>query len=171
MGAVRSRSSEALKSSEIGTRGNMETLERFEQYQRVIEDFTSRTLAVIPGDIGRLFHVATLRDLSTGRYRHDGLAAIYSEPAVHDALAYCHDELFRKVLEMPLERQERDLRLCLSSLESPLAEIGERWLELEVYRMLVPHRAPDYSRELFFSNLRLLLGVFVEEHANLAPAA
>ncbi len=149
----------------------METLEQFQQNQRVIEDFTSRTLATIPTTMGRLLHVATLRDLASGRYRHEGLAAIYSELAVHQALAYCHHELFARVLEAPLEQMEWDLRLCLSGLEGNVGEIAARWLELDSYRLLVPLGAPVYLRDLFCSNLRALLGVLLEGWASLVPAA
>ncbi len=149
----------------------METLEQFQQNQRVIEDFTSRTLAAIPTTAGRLLHVATLRDLASGRYRHEGLALIYSELAVHQALAYCHNELFARILETPLEQMERDLRLCLSGLEGDLGEIAARWLELESYRLLVPLGAPVYLRDLFYSNLRTLLNLLVEDRTSLIPAA
>jgi hypothetical protein len=101
------------KRSESGTGRTVETLERFRQNQRVIEDFTVHTLSAIPSGMGRLLHVATLRDLSSGRYCHEGLLGIYSEPAVHQALSFCHEELFAKVLETPLAQQIGDLRGAL----------------------------------------------------------
>jgi hypothetical protein len=149
----------------------METLDEFQQNQRVIEDFTSRTLAAIPSDLGRLLHVSTLRDLASGRYRHEGLAAVYPEFSVHQALACCHQELFAKILETPLESLEWDLRVCLSALEGRCGEIAARWLEMEFYRLLVPSGVPVYLRDLFCSNLRVVLGLLVEERTNLVPAA
>jgi hypothetical protein len=149
----------------------METLERFQQNQRVIEDFASRTLAAIPNEYGRLVHVSTLRDLASGQYRHEGLARVYSEPVVHDALAYCHEELFAKILESPLERQEPDLRACLSAMEGPVEETAVRWLELESYRLLIPMGIPVYMRDLFCSNLRALLALLADRRSNWEPAA
>ena len=149
----------------------MESLERFQQNQRVIEDFTSCTLAAISSVYGRLLHVAWLRDLATGLYRHEGLAALYSEPAVHQSLSFCHEELFLRILETPLERQEWDLRLCLSGMEGNFGEIAARWLELEFYRLLVPLDVPVYLRDLFSSNQRTLLGLIVEDCSSLEPAA
>lgn len=149
----------------------MEALEQLQQNQRVIQDFTSRTLAAIPTDIGRLVHVSTLRDLSSGCYRHEGLASVYPELAVHQALAYCHKELFAKILETPLEQMEWDLRVCLSGFEGHHGEIAARWLEMGFYRVLVPLGEPAYLRDLFCSNLRVLLGLLVEERTNLVPAA
>ena len=149
----------------------METLERFRQNQRVIEDFTLHTLSAIPSGMGRLLHVATLRDVGSGRYCHEGLLELYAEPAVHQALAYCHEELFAKVLETPLAQQIGDLRVCLSAFEGTFGEIAERWRELEFYRVLVPLGTPTYLRELFCSNLRVLLELLARERANLASAA
>src|ERR1700682_3559765 len=93
----------------------VESMESFHQSRSVIEDFTSRTLAAIPSDFGRLYYVSSLRDSSTGRYNHDGLTVLYSENSVQAALAQCHEELFSRILETPLEHQERDLRKCLDS--------------------------------------------------------
>jgi len=137
----------------------MESLERFHQYERIIDDFTSKTLLAIPSDFGRLVHIATLRDLISGQYRHEGLEALYSAPAVHEALLYCHEEIFQKILETPLERQEILLRGWFAGLEGESPEIAARWLELEVYRMLVPLGTPEYLRDLFFSNFHLLLAL------------
>ena len=149
----------------------METLERFEQNRRVIEDFTARTLAAIPTDYARLLYVASLRDLASGRYVHEGLSAVYPEEAVQQALAYCHEELYGRILETPLEQQEWDLRGCLGTLDGEFWEILERWRELEFYRMLVPLGLPGYLRELFCSNLRILLAVLAEERASLQKVA
>ncbi len=141
----------------------METLERFQRNRRVIEDFTTRTLAAIPSDYGRLLYLASLRDLASGRYLHEGLAAIYPEEAVQQALAHCHEELFAKILETSLEQQEWDLRACLGALEGDFWGIVARWQELESYRFLLPAGVPGYLHDLFCSNLRALLGLLAEE--------
>jgi hypothetical protein len=148
----------------------METLERFQRNQKLIEDFSSRTLAAIPTDTARLLHVATLRDMASGRYRHEGLAALYSETAVDEALSYCHQEIFAKVLESSLEQQEQDLRACLGAMEGFVRETARNWLELEFYRVLVPLSTPAYLRDLFCSNVRMLL-LLIGESARLQPAA
>jgi len=149
----------------------VENLERFQQNRRIVEDFTTRTLAAIPSDFGRLLYVALLRDLASGRYLHEGLSANYPDEAVQQALAHCHDELFAKILETPLERQEWDLRSCLGALEGEFWGIVTRWEKLEFYRVLLPADAPGYLQELFCSNLRTLLGLLAEEHASWKPAA
>lgn len=149
----------------------MESLERFGQNQRVIEEFASRWLAAIPSDLGRLMHVAQFRDVSSGRYHHPMLEDNFSEPSIHQALLYCHEELFEKILELPLEREERDLRSYLAGMDSPASEVAGRWLDVEVFRMWVPFGTPGYLRDLFLSNLRMLLGLILEEQSKLQTAA
>lgn len=149
----------------------METLERFQQNRQVIEDFSARTLAAIPSVYGRLLYVSLLRDLASGRYRHEGLEAVYPENAVQQALQQCHEELFARILETPLEQQEMDLRACLGACEGDFCGVVARWQELEFYRLLMPTGMPAYLQRLFCSNLRTLLELFAEAHASLQPAA
>jgi hypothetical protein len=144
----------------------MQALGEFEQNQRIIEDFVSHTLACIPGDFARLMHVAMLRDLATGRYRHEGLEALYPALAVDQALRACHEELFEKVLESPLEKQEADLRECLGGFERPVQEVAANWQEHEFFRCLMPSGSPAYLRELFCSNLGLLLKLVAQPLPN-----
>ncbi len=149
----------------------MEALDEFHQNHRVIEDFASTTLAGIPGDVSRLLHVATLQDMATGRYRHAGLETIYSEPSVHEALKLCHHELFERILETSLEQQELELRKCLEALGSPTSDIAERWREHEFYRVLIPSGVPPYLRDLFCSNLSVLLQLIAEDSPNRGSTA
>src|SRR2546429_6866134 len=69
------------------------------------------------------------------------------------------DLIFERILEMPLEKQLEDLRDCLSAMEGGLAAVVSHWRQLEPYRVLLPENAPDYLKELFFSNLRALLEI------------
>jgi len=83
---------------------------QLEQNRHIIHDFAVTTLSTIPDEFGRLTYIASLRDLSTGRYEHAGLSALYPEEAIQQALKQCHEEVFRRVLETPLSIQENDLR-------------------------------------------------------------
>jgi hypothetical protein len=141
----------------------MEDLEQIHQDRRVVEDFTLHSLGRIPGNVSRLLHVATLRDLASGLYRHDGLAAIYSEPAVDQALRLCHEELFERILETSLEQQETEIRSCLAGFDGSPGEIAARWQEHEFYKFLIPSGVPVYLRKLFCSNLEMLLQLIAAE--------
>ena len=116
----------------------MESLERFHQSRSVIEDFTSRTLAAIPSDFGRLYYISSLKDEKTGRYQHEGLMNLYSEPSVQAALTHCHEELFSRILETPLSHQERDLRNCLGAAGDEFWIVVESWRESHYFQDHVP---------------------------------
>jgi hypothetical protein len=141
----------------------MGTLTQLQQNRRVIQDFTSTTLAVIPSTFARLAYMASLRDLSSGRYLHAGLAALYQPEALQQALEQCHEEIFERILESPLEEQAGDLRAYLEATEAGIAVSVANWRRLEAYRTLLPVESPDYLRELFCSNIRALLELLDEE--------
>ena len=106
------------------------------------------------GNFARLAFIASLRDPATRIYAHKQLSAAYGSDRVHEALTKCHEELFERVLELPLATQEAELRLYLNSLHPPtnpdtswFKQNSEAWL---------PPMAPDYLKALFQSNLNAL---------------
>jgi hypothetical protein len=149
----------------------VEDLEKFQQSRRVIEDFTSHTLAAIPSDFGKLHYLSGLRDSTTGRYEHDGLAVLYSEHSVQQALAHCHEELFSRILETPLTRQESDLHECLEVAGDQFGAVVEMWRTEGSYRAFCPEWLPSYLTDLFCSNLNALLCVLSAPAASAAPRA
>jgi hypothetical protein len=155
-----------LKSSEIRTGEFMVPLECFHQSRSVIEDFTSRTLAAIPSDFGRLYYVSSLKNEKTGQYTHEGLLNLYPEHSVQAALAQCHEELFSRILETPLSNQERDMRNCLDAAGDKFWAVVESWRETRFYRTMCPEGLPDYLNELFCSNMNALLAVFSANNVN-----
>jgi len=142
----------------------MGTLTQLQQNRRVIQDFTVRTLAAIPGAFARLTYMASLRDLSSGRYAHDGLLSVYQPESVQQALEQCHEEIFERLLESSLEEQANDLRVHLEGMEQGLCVAVAHWRKLEAYRSLMPADVPDYLKELFCSNTRALLEILAEEN-------
>ena len=131
----------------------------------MVRDFTATTLASIPNMFGRLVYIASLRDLSTGHYEHAGLEALYSPEAVQESMECCHYEIFQKILETPLSIQAQDLSDCLQGMSGTYDATLANWRQMEAYRVLPPGNAPDYLRELFFSNLRALLEILQAEHS------
>lgn len=141
----------------------MTSLTQLQQNRRIIQDFTLTTLAGIPSFFARLAYLASLRDLSSGRYEHSGLAALYPEEAIQQALELCHEQIFERVLETPLAIQEEDLRGCLQGMQEGVRATVVHWRRMEAYRVLMPERSPDYLKELFCSNLRALLEILQGE--------
>jgi hypothetical protein len=143
----------------------MRTLTQLQQNRRVIQDFALTTLADIPGLYARLVYLASLRDLSSGRYEHAGLAALYPDAAVQQALQLCHEQIFERILEAPLSTQQEDLRACLAGMEGGLSAAVSHWRRNEAYRLFLPEAVPDYLKDLFCSNLRALLEILDEQHS------
>jgi|SRR5690242_12365416 len=141
----------------------MSVINQLQQNRRIIQDFTLTTLAGIPGEFGRLTYMASLRDLSSGRYEHAGLAALYPDEAMQQALQLCHEQIFERILEAPLAQQEADLQECLKQMPGGLCAAVAHWQRMEAYRVLMPERSPGYLKELFCSNLRALLEILQEE--------
>jgi hypothetical protein len=151
------------KRSVYGTERAARRMTQLQQNRRIIQDFTLTTLAEIPGMFARLTYIASLRDLSSGRYEHAGLSALYPQEALQQALQLCHEEIFERILETPLSLQEPDLRSCLVAMEGGLCASVSHWRRMEAYRILVPEHGPSYLKELFYSNLRALLEILQEE--------
>jgi hypothetical protein len=149
----------------------VESFEGYHRSRRVFEDFTSRTLAVIPSDFGRLYYVSSLKDSATGRYQHDGLLQMYSDDSVQEALGQCHEELFSRILETPLAEQERDLRKCLDSSGDRFWSVVETWREYKSFQAMCPEGLPSYLKDLFCSNLAALLAIFSSQRVTASPAS
>ena len=149
----------------------MKALTQLQQNRRIIQDFTQTTLAGIPGNFARLAYVASLRDLSSGRYEHEGLSAVYPGEAIQQAIEVCHEQVFERILETPLSAQEEDLRSCLGAMKAGLHGTVVHWQRMESYRVLAPEKSPDYLKDLFYSNLRALLELLQEEGSKVRSSA
>ena len=136
---------------------------QLQQNRKIIQDFTLTTLAGIPGFFARLAYISSLRDLSSGRYEHAGLAAMYPDESVQQALELCHEQIFERILETPLVLQEEDLRNCLERMQGGLLPVVNHWRRMEAYRVLMPEHAPGYLKDLFCSNLRAMLEILQEQ--------
>ncbi len=69
-----------------------------------------------PRCVSRLAYLHSLREAGSGRYVHQGLEMLYGAAAVDKVIAQCHEEVFERLLEMPLNAQRDDLRTYLASL-------------------------------------------------------
>lgn len=138
----------------------MSNWESFDRNRKLNEDLTGHTLAAISSEYGKLIYLASLRDLASGTYRHEGLEALYSAGSVQETLAQAHREVCSRIMEMPLEAQEKDLLSCWNGFDVGEESLIENWKESEAYRTLLPFGLPGYMRALFCSNIETLLSVF-----------
>src|SRR5437879_11370833 len=116
----------------------MDTLTHLQQNRRIIHDLTSATLARISCPFSRLAYLASLRDISTNVYRHAGLAALYPEEAVRQALEQCHQEVFERILEAPLLAQEEICRGHPRTSRNARATPAVQGASFDRYRRYLP---------------------------------
>ncbi|MEJ5369596.1 MAG: hypothetical protein WHT08_14855 [Bryobacteraceae bacterium] len=130
---------------------------------RPAEELWRRTLANIPSIYGRLAYLASLVNVDSGRYEHHGLANIFGAEEADKALRKSHEQALIDWLSLQLEQQKADLELYFSSLPPSKKTLVESWTRLKPYRMVVPASASRAQRELFESNLAILLQILRSE--------
>jgi len=119
--------------------------------------FWRGALSQVPTVFGRLVYLASIRDQNTGEYEHTGLARIYGLDQADQAIRHSHEDTFAEWLNLSLEHQKSDLLFYLSTVESDLPRILSSWARLEPYRNLVPIGAREADRQLFLSDLEIIL--------------
>jgi hypothetical protein len=144
-------------------------LDDLQSYQQIVFDLTVNYLEPLKGAFQRLGYLATLRQDTDGRYAHEPLASVYGAEAVHKVIAQSHEEVFERLLEMPLNAQKVDLASYFGSLpgtlETKLTSCREScptW---------VPSEAPSYLKELYCSNLDVLLELLLDDTSRGRPSS
>lgn len=130
--------------------------------EAAINDLRRRTLKAVAGDVARLVYLASTRDYNTGRYHHAGLALHFTEEAAQEALARCHQEVFERLVMMPLERLVAELGAYIHSARQPPAEVLRAWKTLKAYRVTIPADCHPLAAGLLLSNFRVALAILAE---------
>jgi hypothetical protein len=132
--------------------------EQLRFHRQIVYDLAARFLEPLPGSFARLAYISSLRNAGTGMYEHAELCLNFRSESVHQTLAKCHEELFERVLELPLAEQEEDLRGYIYAVSSGLPEsvVGSK----DLVRSWIPEQAPDYLKDLFLSNWQVLCELF-----------
>jgi hypothetical protein len=123
------------------------------------EDFSSRTLARIPGAVERLIYIASTRDYNSGLYHHEGLASRFSACAAAKALQCAHAEAFQTVSAMPLRQLSQEIQQYMKSSREESAAFLNAWQKLEPYRVAIPMEVDATIAELFVSNVKIALAI------------
>jgi hypothetical protein len=142
-------------------------LEQLQTYQQILFDLTANYLEPLPTCYARLAYLFDLREASSGRYIHDALENVYGGDAVDRVISKCHEEVFERLLEMPLNSQGEELRAYLSSLSGTLEQ--KTLICKDRAKSWVPAHAPNYLRELYYSNLDALLELLRDDKSTVRP--
>jgi hypothetical protein len=134
--------------------------EALRTYRQIFSDLGIRYLEPLPNTLARLIYLAGLRDPATGAYKHPDLALLYPEASVGQVLAKCHEELFERYLELPLESQQEELCNYFETSGQKLAE--DTPSRLEIMDSWSPSSMPDYLKDLFRANLQALCALLRE---------
>jgi len=132
--------------------------------QSVALESWRRTLLKIPTAIGRLAYLASLRDPNTGSYQHVGLAQRIGEGEADRILRQSHGETFNEWLSFGLERQKEELENYFTGLDGDCREILANWLTLEPCAGWAPAESRDVERDLFHSDMKLVLELIRTEY-------
>ena len=109
-----------------------------------------RTISQIPTHFGRLVYLARLRDSVAGGYVYPPLTEILGSEITNRTLAASHHQLFAEWIGFPLARQKADLEEYLS---------GNRPVELQMFRDVMPEAAHEVERQLYLTDLETLLSL------------
>ena len=142
-------------------------LEEFQTHQQILFDLTANYLEPLNSAYQRLAYLFSLRQADSGKYLHEGLAALYGAESVDQVVAHCHEEVFERLLEMPLNAQREDLRMYLGALPGPLEKNAA--VCQKSYIDWVPPSAPTYLKELYSSNLDVLLELLRDDTSTGRP--
>jgi hypothetical protein len=142
-------------------------LDQFQNAQQILFDLTANYLEPLPTAYDRLDYLASLHADSPDSYVHEKLASVYGADPVNEVISQCHLEIFERLLEMSLEAQGEELRAYLESLPGRIGEnaatclkVGQQW---------IPKQAPNYLKELYCSNLRVLLQLLQDDKSKPRP--
>lgn len=130
-----------------------------------VQDMEFRSLQHLAGGFARLVYLASTRDLNTGQYFHEGLTSRYSETVAAKALAQCHRQVFRGMVESSLEDLVRELDRYVRSNPAGPEVVLNAWGTLEPFYVVPPAGCESLARALFVSNVRIAVAI-LRAHQN-----
>jgi hypothetical protein len=132
-------------------------------------DLWRNTLSQIPTTFGRLIYLASLRDQNTGVYHHHGLEQLFGPEQADQTLRQSHNQIFSDWLCFNLEQQKKDLQAYLDELNEDKKIILATWIRLCPYRNYVPATAREVERNLFTTDLEMVLELLRYDYAVASP--
>ena len=132
-------------------------------------DLWRNTLSQIPTLFGRLVYLSSLRDTNSGTYEHYGLAQVFGAKEADRTLRQSHSQAFVAWLNLNLEQQKADLEDYLAGLEENISGILANWIRLAPYRNLIPARAREVEKQLYLTDLEVVLELLKFDHDVASP--
>jgi hypothetical protein len=117
----------------------------------------SRTLVQIHSVFGRLAYLASLREPNSGQYQHFGFSQRFSEREADKTIRRSHTNVFMDWLCLSLEQQRADLESYLDTVGRDRQTILANWREWPPFMNWVPAQSRPADRELFRSDLEMVL--------------
>lgn len=121
------------------------------------EDLFRHTLSRIPTMYGKMAYFASLKDSSTGTYRHHGLTATFGREDAGNALKEGHETVFKEWINSSLSDKYEDLTQYFAAQDIPRGEAAAQLLESKHYKNCVTSSASPGEKEAFLSDLDVLL--------------
>jgi hypothetical protein len=132
-------------------------------------DLWRNTLSQIPTLFGRLVYLASLRNGNSGVYEHYGLAQVFGDKDADRTLRQSHTQVFSAWLNLNLEQQKADLEEYLSGLEEDVDSILANWVRMAPYRNLIPARAREVERQLYLTDIEVVIELLKFDHDVASP--
>jgi len=125
------------------------------------------TLARIPTLFGRLVYLSSLFS-QNGLYEHPALAQMFGDEQANETLRRSHARVFQDWLCLNLEQQKADLHEYLAGLPGNPPAALTNWLHLAPYLNLAPATAEEVERQLYMSDLEILLELLKRERGGVS---
>jgi hypothetical protein len=123
----------------------------------VIRHAKELILADLPNDLTRVVYLASLRDCNTGHYFHPQISQQNDSTSASHALRLCHEEVFARLMEMPLSEYVTQLGGYICYAHADEARVIDTWKSLAAYRATVPLKASALDAEFFFGSVEAAL--------------
>src|SRR5688500_19651188 len=95
---------------------------------------------------------------------------VFGDQRANRALSEAHVNAFSEWLGYSLEQQKADLDLYLSSLSTNKRTIVGTWLRLTPYKNLLPTLVREMERDLYLTDLAVLLTLLKNEYGVASPS-
>ena len=110
-----------------------------------------------PNDLTRMLYLASLRDCNSGQYLHPQLSARMGIQVANQALLACHDQVFRRLLAVPVCGYVHQLDEYIRYTRMERTVVLKTWQSLQAYRATVPLPSISLYSELFCLNVEAAL--------------